>query len=125
MDNRNIKNPWKAIPLSDYENHMQLDSVMQLQAMNRMMKRQFCSCAAKSAMVLGVAGGNACLRGAGISSSPRSYCRFPTLCGSPYGYANFSDLIFARNNRTRTIKTTLQRRSDPFCNQALAKQRNP
>lgn len=44
--------------MSDYENHMQLDSVMQLQAMNRMMKRQFCSCVAKSAMVLGVAGGN-------------------------------------------------------------------
>lgn len=58
MDNRNIKNPWETIPLSDYENHMQLDSVMQLQAMNRMMKRQFSSCAAKSAMVLGVAGGN-------------------------------------------------------------------
>lgn len=44
--------------MSDYENHMQLDSVMQLQTMNRMMKRQFSSCDVKSAMVLGVAGGN-------------------------------------------------------------------
>lgn len=54
----NLPNPWEEIPLSDYENHMQLDSVMQLQTMNRMMKRQFSSCDAKSAMVLGVAGGN-------------------------------------------------------------------
>ncbi len=29
-----MKNPWEEIPLSDYENHMKLDSVMQLQAMN-------------------------------------------------------------------------------------------
>ena len=35
------KNPWEEISLSDYENHMKLDSVMQLQAMNEMMKDQF------------------------------------------------------------------------------------
>jgi hypothetical protein len=29
-----MTNPWEEIPLSDYENHMKLDSVMQLQAMN-------------------------------------------------------------------------------------------
>ena len=29
-----MKNPWEEISLSDYENHMKLDSVMQLQAMN-------------------------------------------------------------------------------------------
>lgn len=33
-----MKNPWESISLDDYENHMKLDSVMQLQAMNRMMK---------------------------------------------------------------------------------------
>ena len=51
-------NPWEEIPLSDYENHMKLDSVQQLQTMNRMMKRQFTLCGNGSAMVLGIAGGN-------------------------------------------------------------------
>ena len=36
-----MKNPWEEISLADYENHMKLDSVMQLQAMNVMMKGQF------------------------------------------------------------------------------------
>lgn len=54
----NLTNPWEGISLSDYENHMRLDSVMQLQTMNRMMKRQFSSCDVKTAMILGVAGGN-------------------------------------------------------------------
>ena len=35
-----MKNPWEAISLSDYENHMSLDSVMQLQALNQLMKGQ-------------------------------------------------------------------------------------
>ena len=35
-----MNNPWEEIPLVDYENHMKLDSVMQLQAMNEMMKGQ-------------------------------------------------------------------------------------
>ena len=34
-------NPWKEISLSDYENHMSLDSVKQLQSLNRTMKEQF------------------------------------------------------------------------------------
>lgn len=51
-------NPWEEISLSDYENHMKLKSVQQLQTMNRMMKRQFALCGNGSAMVLGVAGGN-------------------------------------------------------------------
>ena len=51
-------NPWEEISLSDYENHMKLDSVQQLQTMNRMMKRQFALCGCGSAMVLGIAGGN-------------------------------------------------------------------
>lgn len=29
-----MKNPWEEILLTDYENHMKLESVMQLQAMN-------------------------------------------------------------------------------------------
>lgn len=36
-----MTNPWEEISLSDYENHMSLDSVQQLQVMNRMMKEQF------------------------------------------------------------------------------------
>lgn len=51
-------NPWENIALSDYENHMKLESVQQLQTMNRMMRDQFRLCAAESVMVLGVAGGN-------------------------------------------------------------------
>jgi len=51
-------NPWEEISLSDYENHMSLDSVRQLQAMNEMMKVQFEAYPVKTAMVLGIAGGN-------------------------------------------------------------------
>lgn len=53
-----MQNPWKTIELSDYENHMKLDSVMQLPALNDMMKQQFCLYPVKTVMVLGVAGGN-------------------------------------------------------------------
>ena len=53
-----MRNPWEEISLTDYENHMRLDSVMQLQAMNEMMKGQFCSYPISSVMILGVAGGN-------------------------------------------------------------------
>lgn len=53
-----MKNPWEDISLADYENHMQLGSVMQLQAMNQMMKGQFDTYPISSVMILGVAGGN-------------------------------------------------------------------
>ena len=53
-----MKNPWEEISLDDYENHMSLDSVHQLQAMNSIMKKQFDSYPVNTAMVLGVAGGN-------------------------------------------------------------------
>lgn len=53
-----MKNPWEEIPLADYENHMKLDSVMQLQAMNEMMKGQFDAYPISSVMILGIAGGN-------------------------------------------------------------------
>ena len=53
-----MENPWKEIPLTDYESHMKLDSVMQLQAMNEMMKGQFDAYPISSVMILGIAGGN-------------------------------------------------------------------
>lgn len=53
-----MKNPWEEISLDDYENHMGLDSVRQLQAMNALMKEQFEAYPVHTAMVLGVAGGN-------------------------------------------------------------------
>ncbi len=53
-----MNNPWEEISLDDYENHMSLDSVKQLQAMNKIMKEQFEAYPASTAMVLGVAGGN-------------------------------------------------------------------
>jgi hypothetical protein len=53
-----MNNPWEEISLDDYENHMQLETVKQLQAMNAIMKAQFAAYPVKTAMVLGVAGGN-------------------------------------------------------------------
>lgn len=53
-----MKNPWNEIQLSDYENHMKYDSVMQLQALNEMMKGQFDAHSVSSVMILGIAGGN-------------------------------------------------------------------
>ena len=53
-----MKNPWEEISLDDYENHMSLDSVRQLQTLNALMKEQFEAYPVHTAMVLGVAGGN-------------------------------------------------------------------
>ena len=53
-----MQNPWEKIPLTDYENHMKLDFVMQLQAMNEMMKEQFNAYPVSDVMILGIAGGN-------------------------------------------------------------------
>ncbi len=53
-----MNNPWEEINLDDYENHMSLDSVKQLQTMNSMMKEQFEAYPVSTAMVLGIAGGN-------------------------------------------------------------------
>lgn len=53
-----MPNPWEVISLDDYENHMKLDSVMQLQAMNEMMKGQFDAYPISTIMILGIAGGN-------------------------------------------------------------------
>lgn len=53
-----MSNPWEEIRLDAYENHMRLNSVRQLQAMNAIMKMQFEVYPVETAMVLGVAGGN-------------------------------------------------------------------
>lgn len=53
-----MNNPWESISLSDYENHMKLDSVMQLQTLNEMMNKQLNAYSVDSVMILGVAGGN-------------------------------------------------------------------
>lgn len=54
----NTLNPWKEIDLNDYESHMKLDSVYQLQAMNEMMYGQFYDYNTSKVMILGIAGGN-------------------------------------------------------------------
>lgn len=53
-----MSNPWEEIKLDDYENHMSMDGVFQLQAMNEMMKEQFSAYSVQSVMILGIAGGN-------------------------------------------------------------------
>ncbi len=53
-----MTNPWEEISLDDYEKHMSLDSVQQLQTMNAIMKEQFAAYPVCTATVLGIAGGN-------------------------------------------------------------------
>ena len=53
-----MSNPWEEISLDDYEKHMSLDSVRQLQALDSIMKKQFAAYPVETAAVLGVAGGN-------------------------------------------------------------------
>ena len=55
---REMNNPWEEIKLDDYEKHMSLDSVKQLQTMNKMMKEQFDAYQVNTAMIFGIAGGN-------------------------------------------------------------------
>lgn len=51
-------NPWEKIELSDYENHMSLERVYQLQVLNQMMGEQFEAYDMDTIMILGIAGGN-------------------------------------------------------------------
>ena len=53
-----MENPWKTIPLGDYEGHMRLSSVRQLQTLNTLMRGQLARFPVESVMILGVAGGN-------------------------------------------------------------------
>lgn len=53
-----MSNPWNNISLEDYENHMKMDSVYQLQTISKMMKEQVYTYPVEEIMVLGIAGGN-------------------------------------------------------------------
>lgn len=53
-----MKHPWEAISLEDYENHMKLDSVQQLQGLNELIKGQLGDYPVSQVMILGIAGGN-------------------------------------------------------------------
>ena len=75
-----MSNPWNSIKLTDYESHMSLDSVGQLQSLNRMMAAQFEDFPVKTAVVLGVAGGNG-LEGAGTAVV--DYFGLNDLCVGP------------------------------------------
>lgn len=88
-----MNNPWESITLSDYEKHMSLNNVGQLQALNALMKEQLFSHKVKSAMILGVAGGNGLqhiksgdferIFGVDINKTYLAECerRFPALSG--------------------------------------------
>lgn len=53
-----MSNPWENIDLNDYESHMSLESVYQLQMLNAMMREQFYQYDIDTIMILGVAAGN-------------------------------------------------------------------
>lgn len=88
-----MNNPWEDINLNDYESHMSLNGVYQLQTMNEMMKEQFYAYPVKSIMILGIAGGNGLehidknvidkVYGVDINESYLSACisRYPNLRG--------------------------------------------
>lgn len=88
-----VENPWKAIDLSDYENHMSLQNVYQLQMLNSMMKEQLSAGREETVMILGIAGGNGlehidlskcnCVYGVDINPDYLDACtrRYPALVG--------------------------------------------
>jgi hypothetical protein len=53
-----MPNPFLDIPLEIYEKHMSLESIQQLQVLNRIMHDQLDRYDVSTAMILGVAGGN-------------------------------------------------------------------
>jgi hypothetical protein len=53
-----MTNPWENISLSDYEEHMKLQDIMQLQTLNKIMKSQINEYPVKTITILGIAGGN-------------------------------------------------------------------
>lgn len=52
------KNPWESVSLADYEAHMALSQVGQLQALAELTKRQLEAHPVQTVCILGVAGGN-------------------------------------------------------------------
>lgn len=53
-----MSNPWEEISLHEYESHMSLESIMQLQTMNKIMLNQLYHYSVSTVMILGIAGGN-------------------------------------------------------------------
>ena len=53
-----MSNPWEKMSLEDYENHMKLESVQQLQKLNEIIKSQICKYKILTVAILGIAGGN-------------------------------------------------------------------
>ena len=53
-----MSNPWERVHLNDYEEHMKLDDIQQLQILNQIMKKQIKQNPIKSLAILGIAGGN-------------------------------------------------------------------
>ena len=86
-------NPWELIDLNDYEEHMKLGEVRQLQTLGEIMKIQLTEADVKTAAVLGVAGGNGlehvdthklrCVYGIDINDTFLTVCeqRHPQLKG--------------------------------------------
>ncbi len=52
------RNPWESVSLEDYEDHMSLDSVRQLQVLSEIMRCQFFEHFVSSVVIFGIAGGN-------------------------------------------------------------------
>lgn len=100
-------NPWEKISLSDYENHMCLGSVRQLQAMNELMALQFSAYPVSTAMVLGVAGGN------GLEHiDPEKYTRV-------YGIDINSAYLAAAGERYASLGDVLVLRRLDLCREAV------
>lgn len=53
-----MNNPWEKVSLEDYENHMKLASVQQLQKLNEIMESQIYKYNISTIAILGIAGGN-------------------------------------------------------------------
>ncbi len=52
------RNPWEDILLEDYENHMKLENIRQLQTLNGIINEQLYRYAVSEIAILGIAGGN-------------------------------------------------------------------
>lgn len=53
-----MTHPWTEVPLSDYEAHMGLADVRQLQQLDSIMREQFSDFPSATVLILGIAGGN-------------------------------------------------------------------
>lgn len=101
-----MKNPWEEISLSDYESHMCLASVRQLQALNELMRLQLSAYPVSTAVILGVAGGN------GLEHvDPRKYMKV-------YGIDINEDYLAAAGERYALLGDTLELRRLDLCRNA-------